>query len=854
MAKNDIDFQLVKQANKKSTYTAAQIREIARCARDPLYFMQTYMWIQHPVKGRMHFEAYDYQKRLVNTYWTNTSVIALLPRQSGKALALDTLMATPSGWTTMGDIQIGDTIIAANGKPTTVTFATEIMHNHTCYELEFDNGDKVVADAEHLWQVTSSNWRIKNQVKTTEQIAEYLTSHVGNRRIWIDIASPMDLPDVDLPIAPYALGVWLGHGAWTSERVAQCVDLSVDVVRYIEQDGSVHSPSHMHSLNSEIRAIYGLMPLLCGENLLKHKHIPALYLRASVHQRLELLRGLMDTAGSVDKGGHCKFYQKHTVLTKQVRELLSSLGIKSRLQARLHKGQPSHALMFTTARHEVFKLKRKLHRQTNCQHHPKHSRLYIKTIKQCQSVPVRCIQVADPTHMFTCGETMVPTHNTTTAAGYLLWYAMFNRDVTILIAANKFRAANEIMDRVKFSYEELPDWLRAGVATYNVQDIKFDNGSRIKATTTTPDSGRGMSISLLYLDEFAFVKPRIAEEFWTAMAPTLATGGKCIITSTPNSDEDKFAEIWFGANKTIDEYGNDTPDGLGINGFRGFTAHYSEVPGRDEAWAARESAKIGSDRFRREYGCDFLTADETLINAVTLLKLQGTDPLYRTNQIRWYDHIKANAIYLVALDPSAGVGKDDACIQVFSLPDMAQVAEWSHNRTSIPQQVRIMQGIVNLIHSEMKKHSDQRGEPEVYFTLENNSWGEGAILTIDEMGEDSFNGIWLHEPKVKGMTKRRGLNTNTRSKAMACTKLKSLVESDKLKLRSRMLVRQLKFFVSHGDSFRGKSGEHDDAVMALILCVRMMQMVTRWDESIGNLMKDDFNDVSEEPMPISFGY
>ena len=392
------------------------------------------------------------------------------------------------------------------------------------------------------------------------------------------------------------------------------------------------------------------------------------------------------------------------------------------------------------------------------------------------------------------------------------------------------------------------------MATYNVQDIKFDNGSRIKATTTTPDSGRGMSISLLYLDEFAFVKPRIAEEFWTAMAPTLATGGKCIITSTPNSDEDKFAEIWFGANKTIDEYGNDTPDGLGINGFRGFTAHYSEVPGRDEAWAARESAKIGSDRFRREYGCDFLTADETLINAVTLLKLQGTDPLYRTNQIRWYDHIKANAIYLVALDPSAGVGKDDACIQVFSLPDMAQVAEWSHNRTSIPQQVRIMQGIVNLIHSEMKKHSDQRGEPEVYFTLENNSWGEGAILTIDEMGEDSFNGIWLHEPKVKGMTKRRGLNTNTRSKAMACTKLKSLVESDKLKLRSRMLVRQLKFFVSHGDSFRGKSGEHDDAVMALILCVRMMQMVTRWDESIGNLMKDDFNDVSEEPMPISFGY
>lgn len=90
------------------------------------------------------------------------------------------------------------------------------------------------------------------------------------------------------------------------------------------------------------------------------------------------------------------------------------------------------------------------------------------------------------------------SHNTTCAAGYLLWYAMFNDDVTILVAANKFRAANEIMDRIKFAYEELPDWLRAGVQVYNVQDIKFDNGSRIKATTTTSDSGRGMSISLLY--------------------------------------------------------------------------------------------------------------------------------------------------------------------------------------------------------------------------------------------------------------------------------------------------------------------------------------------------------------------
>lgn len=448
------------------------------------------------------------------------------------------------------------------------------------------------------------------------------------------------------------------------------------------------------------------------------------------------------------------------------------------------------------------------------------------------------------------------TGKTTTAAGFLLWYAMFNDDVTILIAANKFRAATEIMDRIKFAYEELPDWLRAGAATYNVQDIRFDNGSRIKSTTTTPDSGRGMSISLLYLDEFAFVKPRIAEEFWTAMSPTLATGGRCIITSTPNSDEDKFAEIWFGANKTIDEFGNELEAGVGINGFKAFTSHYSEVPGRDEAWATKERAKIGADKFDREYDCKFLTADETLINAVTLLKLQGIDPAFKTNEVRWYEPITPNKTYLVALDPSAGVGKDYSAIEVFSLPDMRQVAEWSHNRTSIPNQVKVMQTIINFIYNELRNTKDQRGEPEIYFTLENNSWGEAALLTISEIGEDRFNGVMMHEPKIKGVYRhRKGMNTNVRSKALACSKLKSLIEGNRLKVSSKLLVRQLKFFVSKGDSFAGKQGENDDCVMASLMCIRMMQVVTNWDESISNLLKDDFGDEEhEEPLPISLGY
>lgn len=105
----------------------------------------------------------------------------------------------------------------------------------------------------------------------------------------------------------------------------------------------------------------------------------------------------------------------------------------------------------------------------------------------------------------------------------------------------------------------------------------------------------------VYLDEFAFVRPKIAKEFWTSLSPTLSTGGKCIITSTPNNDDDQFAQIWNQADKTIDEFGNET--GVGVNGFRGIKFTWDNQPERDQLWADAEMAKIGEERFKREHLC-----------------------------------------------------------------------------------------------------------------------------------------------------------------------------------------------------------------------------------------------------------
>ena len=179
-------------------------------------------------------------------------------------------------------------------------------------------------------------------------------------------------------------------------------------------------------------------------------------------------------------------------------------------------------------------------------------------------------------HNYRYSISMMPrqTGKSTSAAGYLLWYAMFVPDSTILIAAHKYDGSQEIMTRVRYAYELCPDHIRAGATNYNRGSIDFENGSRIISATTTENTGRGMSITLLYADEFAFVRPGIAKEFWTSISPTLATGGKAIITSTPNSDEDQFAQIWLEANKKFDEHGNETD--VGRNGFFPFRAYWNE--------------------------------------------------------------------------------------------------------------------------------------------------------------------------------------------------------------------------------------------------------------------------------------
>jgi len=452
-------------------------------------------------------------------------------------------------------------------------------------------------------------------------------------------------------------------------------------------------------------------------------------------------------------------------------------------------------------------------------------------------------RLIDTYHKYRFSISMMPrqTGKSTSAAGYLLWYAMFVPDSTILVAAHKYTGSQEIMQRIRYAYESVPDHIRAGAVDYNKGSLTFDNGSRIVSATTTENTGRGMSISLLYADEFAFVRPTIATEFWTSISPTLATGGKAIITSTPNSDEDQFALLWKGANRCVDEYGN--PTSVGINGFKAYRSFWNEHPDRDESWAQQQRAALGSDRFRREMDCEFIINDETLIAPAKLIELEGRDPIYKTGEVRWYKKPQRDRIYVIGLDPSLGTGGDPAAIQVFEANTTEQVAEWRHNRSDIPTQVRVLADIIKHINEII-------GDPRsIYYSVENNSIGEAALISIAEYGEENIPGYFLSESTTGGRRFRKGFNTTNKPKLAACAKVKHLIESNRLRPASAPLISELKNFVASGAGYAAKIGETDDLVMALLLVVRMLQVLQTYHSDLDTQMRDH-QDTVVEPLPF----
>lgn len=343
---------------------------------------------------------------------------------AGEPLALDTPIPTPTGWTTMGEIRVGDQVIGRDGRAANVRGTSPIHLGRDCYRVTLKDGSSVVADASHLWvAVDRGSAKRGEKTYTTQELFDLhgrgFANGVGGYRLALPAAPVVELPEADLLVDPYVLGAWLGDGQTAGAAICGATEDLKFIAHEVEQRG--YSTTRWATAADKVDVIGvpgGLLAALRALGVLGGKRIPVSYLRASAGQRLDLLRGLMDTDGSIDDTGRggCEYSSKDERLARQVVELLRSLGyrvtIKNRPDNRSRTGE-HWRVHFRVAQDRIpFLLPRKADRALAAGEPHYSDQRSIVSIEPVPSVPVRCIAVDTEDHLFLAGEGFVPTHNT----------------------------------------------------------------------------------------------------------------------------------------------------------------------------------------------------------------------------------------------------------------------------------------------------------------------------------------------------------------------------------------------------------------------------------------------------------
>jgi hypothetical protein len=376
------------------------------------------------------------------------------------------------------------------------------------------------------------------------------------------------------------------------------------------------------------------------------------------------------------------------------------------------------------------------------------------------------------------------------ACAYLLWYALFNPEKTVAVLANKGATSREMLSRITLMLENIPFFLQPGSKALNKGSLEFSNNSRIIAAATSGSSIRGMSVNLLYLDEFAFVER--ASEFYTSTYPVVSAGKdtKVIVTSTANGIGNQFHKIWEGAVQKINEY-------------KSFRVDWWDVPGRDEEWKKQTVANTSQLQFDQEFGNTFFGTGDTLIAADCLLSLRAEPyiDLLESNCLRIYKKPIANHDYVMTVDVSKGRGQD---YSTFTLIDISvrpfeQVAVYRNNTISpllFP----------NVIYKYAKSYN------EAYVVIESND--QGTVVCNGLYHDLEYENVHV-ESAVKANA--IGIEMTRKSKRLGCSAIKDILEAYKLKIVDDETILEISTFEARGQSYEASDGNHDDLMMNLVM-------------------------------------
>ena len=391
----------------------------------------------------------------------------------------------------------------------------------------------------------------------------------------------------------------------------------------------------------------------------------------------------------------------------------------------------------------------------------------------------------------------------TLSAGYSLWLMLFHEDKNILVIATKQEVAKNLVTKVRFMHDNLPSWLKGQTEEDNKLSLRLKNGSQIKATSAAGDAGRSEALSMLIIDEAAFINN--VEEIWTSAQSTLSTGGGAIVLSTPNGVGNWFHKIWVQA--TQGEQWHPTE------------LHWTVHPERDQKWRDEQSKLLGEKGAAQECDCDFISSGHTVVEGATLQWYEETyvkDPLEKRgfdgNYWLW-DYPNYSRDYVVVADVARGDSSDYSAFHVFDVETVEQVAEYK-GKIDTKQYGAFLTSVASEWNNAM-------------LVIENANIGWAVI---QEVIDRSYNNLYYSYREVgyidddihlrKGWDLKRkedmvpGFTMSSRTRPLVISKLDMYMRERTPIIHSKRLIDELFVFIWNGSRAEAQRGYNDDLVMS----------------------------------------
>ena len=405
-------------------------------------------------------------------------------------------------------------------------------------------------------------------------------------------------------------------------------------------------------------------------------------------------------------------------------------------------------------------------------------------------------------HRFNICKMPRQTGKSTTCVSYLLHYAIFNDNVNVAILANKASTARDLLGRLQLAYENLPKWMQQGIIVWNKGSVELENGSKILAASTSASAVRGGSYNIIFLDEFAFIPNHIADQFFASVYPTISSGQntKVIMVSTPHG-MNHFYRYWHDAERKRNEY---IPTEV----------HWSEVPGRDEAWKEQTIRNTSESQFRVEFECEFLGSVDTLIAPAILKTMVYEDPIQSNAGLDIFERPREEHNYLMTVDVARGIGNDYSAFLVFDITEFPYkvVAKYRNNEIKPMLFPSIIFDIAKTYHScfilcEVNDIGDQVANI-LHFDLEYDNMLMASMR--GRAGQVVGHGF-------SGKKSQMGVRMTSAVKKLGCSNLKTLVEDHKILTVDYDIISELTTFVQRKQSFEAEEGCNDDLAMCLVI-------------------------------------